>query len=601
MKHLFLLILMVLISAGALTVMTEPDLRSEVPVIYWATDVSSARFQQVDLFHQWLIDQGHVTADGKPIVELRLDLIGRADNSKKLVQSVAGVASDVMDCSIGQMHTLSVLEDVTEQAHALGFDMSQTYAALGPELVRDGRQFGFPCNVSIICFFVNTERFSELGVETPPVEWDYDTFERIGREFVRKANPPGERQTVFFCDSATGWRAYVFMLNMIRSQGLSVFNETMTRCTLDDERFAEALARLRQWVYEDHLMPSAAEEASISAESGFSGASLSLFNTGRYGMIFNGRWSLIRLREFEQPMQLSVSHFPNSPGGFANNLVGTRAAAVYKGSKHKDLAALFLSFLASDSYNRQIVQDADALPPNPAFAALESYRHPPAYPNEWGTHETFSDAVQHFGIANDESLFVPVVTVSRLISEGRDKVMTDPPMAPARQAAKEVAEAINREIQRSLADSQGRRELYNELCQRQDEIDQRRSSGEPVPLEWITNPFHRRYYVQMGWAESSGQSSGGASGGASGGSNTNDTAQIDPHASPSPRIHLATDHADYFEWMQEHAAKVTDLFDRQPFVSPRSAGEGEMVGTNFERKYRQEGRVFQGMVLVKRP
>ena len=500
MKYLFLLILFVLVLAGAATVMTEPDLRSEVPVIYWATDLSSARFHQVDLFHQWLIDQGHTTPEGKPIVELRLDLIGRADNSKKLVQSVAGVASDVMDCSVGQMHALGVLEDVTEQARTLGFDMPQTYAALEPELIRDGRQYGFPCNVSIICFFVNTERFAELGVEAPPSQWDYQTFERIGRDFVRKANPPGERQTVFFCDSATGWRAYVFMLNMVRSEGLSVFNETMTRCTLDDPRFADALSRLRRWVYEDHLMPSAAEEASFSAESGFSGASLSLFYAGRYGMIFNGRWSLIRLREFDQPMQLGLSNFPNSPNGFANNLIGTRAAAVYKGSKHKDLAALFLSFLASESYNMQVVEDADALPPNPAFASLDAYRRPPAYPNEWAVHEAFSDAAQRFGVANDESPFVPVVTVSRLISEGRDKVMTDPPMAPARRAASEVAAAINREIDLSLADNPDRQALYNQLCERQDQIDRLRASGEPVPLEWITNPFHRRYYQAMGWA-----------------------------------------------------------------------------------------------------
>ncbi len=67
------------------------------------------------------------------------------------------------------------------------------------------------------------------------------------------------------------------------------------------------------------------------------------------------------------------------------------------------------------------------------------------------------------------------------------------------------------------------------------------------------------------------------------------------------RIHIATDHAEYFDWIQEHVAKVTDLFDRQPFVSPKSAGEGEMVGTNFERKYREEGRTFQGMILAKRP
>jgi tRNA (guanine-N7-)-methyltransferase len=67
------------------------------------------------------------------------------------------------------------------------------------------------------------------------------------------------------------------------------------------------------------------------------------------------------------------------------------------------------------------------------------------------------------------------------------------------------------------------------------------------------------------------------------------------------QIRIATDHEDYFDWMQEHAAQVTDLFDRLPFQSPESAGEGEMVGTNFERKYRKEGgRLFQGMILRRR-
>ena len=66
------------------------------------------------------------------------------------------------------------------------------------------------------------------------------------------------------------------------------------------------------------------------------------------------------------------------------------------------------------------------------------------------------------------------------------------------------------------------------------------------------------------------------------------------------RIHVATDHLDYWEWMQEHATKVSDLYDIEPFEPPASAGEGELVGTNFERKYRKEGRVFNGMVLVKK-
>ncbi len=67
---------------------------------------------------------------------------------------------------------------------------------------------------------------------------------------------------------------------------------------------------------------------------------------------------------------------------------------------------------------------------------------------------------------------------------------------------------------------------------------------------------------------------------------------------PGGRVRLATDHADYFAWMLEHIEQVADLFVQQAFEPPDSAGEGELVGTNFERKYRREGRVFNGVVLV---
>lgn len=65
-------------------------------------------------------------------------------------------------------------------------------------------------------------------------------------------------------------------------------------------------------------------------------------------------------------------------------------------------------------------------------------------------------------------------------------------------------------------------------------------------------------------------------------------------------VRLATDHADYFAWMEERVDQVAELFQRRPFESTASAEEGELVGTNFERKYRREGRRFYGMVLVKR-
>lgn len=70
---------------------------------------------------------------------------------------------------------------------------------------------------------------------------------------------------------------------------------------------------------------------------------------------------------------------------------------------------------------------------------------------------------------------------------------------------------------------------------------------------------------------------------------------------PAGRVRLATDHVDYFAWMEIEAGKVENLFERQPFTPPDSAGENELVGSNFERKYREAGRdTFQGMILLKK-
>ena len=70
---------------------------------------------------------------------------------------------------------------------------------------------------------------------------------------------------------------------------------------------------------------------------------------------------------------------------------------------------------------------------------------------------------------------------------------------------------------------------------------------------------------------------------------------------PDGKINIATDHAEYFQWIVEHIERVDSLFERHPFESPDSAGDGECVGTNFERKYRQQGRSFHAIVLRKIP
>ena len=55
-------------------------------------------------------------------------------------------------------------------------------------------------------------------------------------------------------------------------------------------------------------------------------------------------------------------------------------------------------------------------------------------------------------------------------------------------------------------------------------------------------------------------------------------------------INIATDHADYFEWMCDVFDGFTRKFEQIDYSPAAGAKDGEMAGTNFERKYLREGR-----------
>ncbi|HXE54890.1 MAG TPA: tRNA (guanosine(46)-N7)-methyltransferase TrmB [Tepidisphaeraceae bacterium] len=66
--------------------------------------------------------------------------------------------------------------------------------------------------------------------------------------------------------------------------------------------------------------------------------------------------------------------------------------------------------------------------------------------------------------------------------------------------------------------------------------------------------------------------------------------QVERVLIPGGRLQVVTDHQEYFEQIEPVVknSKLTII----DYNRPGSAGEGEFVGTNFERKYRREGRPF---------
>jgi tRNA G46 methylase TrmB len=63
------------------------------------------------------------------------------------------------------------------------------------------------------------------------------------------------------------------------------------------------------------------------------------------------------------------------------------------------------------------------------------------------------------------------------------------------------------------------------------------------------------------------------------------------------QLRVVTDHMDYFQQI-EATIKGSPL-QVIDYNTPSSASEGEFVGTNFERKYKREGRPFNAIAARK--
>ncbi len=492
MKYLFLIIAIILSLAALGTYYSAPDTTSKVPVIYWVTDRNPARELQVKKFHEWCIENGHVGEDGQPRVELRLDMANR-DKTKQIIQSVSGVGSDIMDLGGGSnlrlFQQMNVLKDVTEAGKELGFDPSKTYAAVEPLITVDGRQYMFPCNVTVRGVWVNTDVFKAVGMEPPPTRWTIEQFDRMGQEFNKIANPPGTRadQRRFFCDDISETLLY-------RSMGLSLFNETATRCTLNDPRYVRTLTLRHKWIYIDNFMPTPDDTDAFATEQGYGGAKLALFGTGNYAMVTGGRYYLIRFRDYNNLGQMRVVEPPYDH--FPNTTISTRAAVVYQGSDYPHLANLFQAYLASENYNALIVEDADALPPNPAYTRSDSFLRPEKHPNEWGAHGQFVKMAEEIAIGEVLSPFVLGDVVWREVKFYREDFYAG--QITAEEAAKRTAERIDFEIDNELKRKPHLQEKFDRRMALQKKIDALKAAGKKIPRAWVSNTFYLRYYAAQG-------------------------------------------------------------------------------------------------------
>lgn len=483
MKRLFGILFLSLLSASVFTWWIQPSRQSDVPILYWVTGFSPNRELQVEGFYRWLEGNDHDPVD------LRIDTSNN-DPSKKLIQGVSGVGGDLFDNygdQISLMQAVGVLADITEPARRLGFDPESTFPSIRDNIMIDGRQWGYPTNVSVPLFLVNVNAFKAAGMSPPPEKWDVATFEEWGHRYVEARRIPGERQRHFFVNT-------VDRFALLRSLGTSIYNETMTQCLLDDPAYVQVLEKIYQWTYEDHLLPTSEEESTFAVEGNAGmGVRIAVFAQGNYAMLNLGRFALVRLRNYD-PQPYDAVYQPHF--GYLNVRLAGGSTGLYVQSDKKEEAYRFFEYLSSEQYSELIVATGDGLPLRPAFLDKEEFLKPAEFPNEWPVHEVYAEAIRNYSISRARSPFILQQVANRIEMNNFQSFMAG--QITAEEAARQSAERINKRMLRSLGERPELRKEYERRLELQQKIEARKAAGEPIPADWVYNPFHKKYYRDQG-------------------------------------------------------------------------------------------------------
>ncbi len=490
MKNLFLIIAVLLCLAAIVTYLTRTDHDGGTTLV-WTAGLSADRVEQVAAFHEWMKKTGRVDKNGEPLFRIRLEA---ADNQSTLIQAVSGMAGDLIDhVPVKRYAPMGVLEDITDFARENGLDPGNNYGAARDLLMYDGRQYAYACNLSASALLCNVDLFRKYDMEVPPEEWTPEEFEKIGLEYIKRANAGKRRQEAFFAAAMPN-----VILPIARSMGCDMFNETLTAPCLTDPAFVKALKIYHRWVDELHLIPNAAEVASESADkSSVNSTTIPQLVAGRYAMISTGRYVNMDLRRFKiEPVHLSFSQYPEYD--FKNLVFISRNTAIYRGSKHKEYAKIFLLFLASREYNELLIRSSDGLPPNPKWAENNpEYHNPPGYEYEGNLHTNELKWARTIALPESLSPYYPLAEDKILYAYERVAGGLSTP----EEALKLANEGIMHSIRDTVKSVASLSERYREDCELQKKIDQYKAEGRKIPAKWIKNPFHLRYYREKNMLE----------------------------------------------------------------------------------------------------
>ncbi|HEY3330816.1 MAG TPA: extracellular solute-binding protein [Capsulimonadaceae bacterium] len=432
MKQLFAVIFVVLVLLSGVAKMLQPHVGATGKIdLVWTSDDNPARRDQIKLFN-----------DLNPKYDCVLDP-GNSQLQKVVVQSLAGVGPDLIDCyspaQLASYVNSGIAWDVTDAMKARGIEVQKEVWSIGTaSSMKDGRVYGFPTNVSVNALWLNKDIFAKEGIPLPKGPWTWDEFIPLAKKLTKR----DAQGTITQYGMLLDWYQWT---QFVHQWGGHIYNADGTRCTLDSPEAAAGVQFLHDLVYKEHVLPSPSEQDAMATTGGWGSGTITLFQGGHSAMALGGRWWLCTIRK-QQDLHLAAVECPHPAKGLRIFDGSGRSTLINAKSKKREQAIVFLEYLRSKQYTDMINHQADGLGPTQKYCMGDDYLHDPAYP-----HEDFNDvwrSVMPYGVPNEISPYVTSQVADVIIQKQIDLIKAD--QKPVAKAMADAAAQVNAEIKKAI-------------------------------------------------------------------------------------------------------------------------------------------------------
>ncbi|MGW3626250.1 extracellular solute-binding protein [Streptomyces sp. NPDC000880] len=208
-----------------------------------------------------------------------------------------------------------------------------------------GETVGVPQVTDTLGLLYNKEIFKKAGIAAPPATWD---------EFIATA------KTIKAKTGITGTQLNpegYFSLPLLYGEGADMLDVEGKKITVNSSEAVKGMETALKLVQSDVALKPATTDGYVAAQTSF--------KDGKVAMVINGPWSVsddYSGKAFKDKNNLGIANVPAGSSGKAAAPIGGHNYSVYRGSKNKDAAYLFVKFMSSAKSQELTAKEINTLP-----------------------------------------------------------------------------------------------------------------------------------------------------------------------------------------------------------------------------------------------